>query len=280
MRYLSPRRIPKWSLHRGSGQAVVRFVEPREGDGRGRVEDRYLGVHGSAEVQANYEIAVRDWIERSLRVGWAPAGWKPAETRHEGVLTVGELVVGYRRYLARTTGEGWVHAEIDESQARAYRAALERAREMMRAGRPRGDSSSRERGKRGGDKGMMREGKRLIAEARRRYGHLDDSLERCWTARVLDDLVGDHGTWAAAVLGDRELRRLREKWAERGVSLSDRKAGMEVIGDAFWYVIGREPEAPWDRPRDFLEQNADRFGLDLGMVGADGRWVRSNSYGP
>ena len=236
-------------------------------------------MHDSAGVGGRYEEEIRKWIERSLPVGWAPAGWEPARTGHEGVLTVGGLVGGYRRYLSRIWGEDWQQVEMDENQVREYRATLERAREMMRAGRPRGDSRGSSTGRQrinwGGDKDMMREGKQLLGEARGRYGHLDDGLERRWTARVLEDLTGDYGSWAAAVFGDRELRRLREKWAERGVSLSDRKAGMEVVGDAYWYVIGREPEATWDRPRSFLEQNADRYGLDLGIVGADGRWVRT-----
>ena len=121
----------------------------------------------------------------------------------------------------------------------------------------------------------MQEGKRLIADARRRYGQLDATMGKLWTARVLEDLAGDYGPWAAAVFGNRELRRLRKKWTERGVSLSDRKTGMEVVGHAYWYVIGREPKAPWNEPRNILEQNADKYGLDLGIVGADGRWVRT-----
>jgi hypothetical protein len=283
MRILSPRKIPARSDHHGSGQAVVRFVDHREGDDRGHVDDVYLGVHGSEGIEDRYEAAVRDWIRRSLEVGWAPAEWKPAETGHEGVLTVAELVGGYRRNLDRSWGDDWQQVEIDEGQVREYRAALDRARELMRAGRPRGDSSGRQRGdprgrlriKWGGDKEMFREGKKFLDEARGRYGYLDDGLERRWTARVLDDLIDDYGSWAAAVLGDRELRLLRKKWTERGVSLSDRKSGMKVVEDAYRYVIGRKPRAPWNLDRSVLEQNAQEFGLDLGAMGADGRWVRT-----
>lgn len=277
MRYLSPRMVPKMGSHKGSGQAVLRIVEPRkEGElRRGPVQDIYLGVYGSAAVKQRYDEEVAKWIERSLRVGWAPAGWEPAKTGHEGVLTVAELVGGYRRYLVGTWGEDWPRVEMDEGQVREYQAALERARELMRAGRSRGNSRGRRRVRWGGDRELMRQGKHLLVEARGRYRHLDDSLERLWTARVLDDLVGDYGPWAAAVLGDRELRQLRNKWTERGVTLSDRKAGMEVVGNAYWHVIGREPKAPWDMPRSFLEQNANQYGLDLGIIGADGHWVRT-----
>src|SRR4051794_37921270 len=105
MRYLSPRMVPEMRPHKGSGRAVLRIVEPRdEGERRGRLRDVYLGVYGSAEVERKYEEAVRAWIERSLEVGWAPAGWEPDRTGHEGVLTVGELVGGFRRYLDRTWG--------------------------------------------------------------------------------------------------------------------------------------------------------------------------------
>ena len=255
------------SLHRGSGQAVVRFVEHRKGGRRGLVDDRYLGVFGSAGVRERYEEEIGEWIERSLPVGWAPAGWEPARTGHEGVLTVEELVAGYRRHLAGGWGAGWWHAGAEPYVVREYREALERAHELMRKGRRRGDWS--------GDRRISREGKRLVLDARRRFGHLDDRLEKLWAARVLNDLVRDYGPMAAAVLGDRELRQLRGRWAADGRSLGDRKAGMVVVKDAYCYVVRREPRAPWDLDRGYLEEHAHEYGLDLGIVGADGRWVRT-----
>jgi len=112
MRYLSPRKTPAMSLHRASGQALVRFVEQREEHHRGPVRDVYLGLHGSAEAHERYDQEIREWVSRSLQVGWAPAGWQPAETGHNGVLTVQGLVEGYRRRLDAVWGLGWRRDEI------------------------------------------------------------------------------------------------------------------------------------------------------------------------
>jgi len=263
MRYLSPRKIPDMSRHH-TGQAVVRFV----GYGReGRPRDVYLGAHGSVEADARYEEAVRDWSRWSLEVGSAPAGWKPAETGHEGVLTVGQLVEGYRRHLAEVRGEGWQRVGIEEDRVPEYEKALERGWEKMRTARRKGGSVW--------DRDGFREGKERVQEARRRYGHLDEGRERRWTVEVLDDLLGEFGRMAAAILGDRELRQLRKKWGDRGRSVVDRQAGMGVVTAAYCHVIGREPWAPWNLERGDLERRADTFGLDLGIVRAGGRWVRT-----
>lgn len=263
MRYLSPRKIPAKRLH-CSGQAVVRFVEHVE---KGRPRDVYLGVDGSAEINERYNKEVRDWIQWLLEAGSAPAEWKPAETGHEGVLTVGELVEGYRRHLTDVWGEGWQRVTIEEDRVREYGEALERGWDQMRRGR-RTDSSI-------WDREGFREGKQLVEEARRRFGYLDEGRKKQWTAEALDDLLGKFGQMAAAVLGDRELRQLRRKWSVRGRSVVDRQAGMRVVKDAYCYVIGREPRAPWNLDRGSLEQKADEYGLDLGIVGDDGRWVRT-----
>lgn len=255
------------TCHRGSGQTVVRFVDHPDRANRGPIQDVYLGVHGSDGVEGKYEEERRVWIELSLEVGWAPAEWKPAETGHEGVLTVGELVAGYRVRMDDVWGLGWQRVGVDPCEVEEWRAALERGWSLIRRGRRRGNW--------GGDREMVREGKQLVAEARVRFGHLDEACGKLWYARVLDDLEGDYGPWAAAVLGDRELRRLRKKWAEEGRSLSDRKTGMGVVRDAYCYVVGRQARAEWDLAREYLEQNADQFGLDRGIVRADGRWVRT-----
>jgi hypothetical protein len=263
MRYLSPRKIPKVSKHR-SGQAVMRFVGYGQ---QGLPRDVYLGVHGSEEVEERYEDEVRDWIEWSLEGGSAPAGWKPAETGHEGVLTVGELVEGYRRHLAEIWGAGWQQVRIDEDQAWEYGDALQAGWAQMRSGRVRGGSVW--------DKDEFQKGKQRVKEARRRYGHLNEGLQKQWAMEVLGDLLREFGPLAAAVLGDKVLRPLRMTWVERGRSLVDRKLGMEVITDAYCYVIGRTPTAPWNLERGVLEQHADEFGVDRGIVRADGRWVRT-----
>jgi len=187
-------------------------------------------------------------------------------------LTVEDLVEGYRRHLDEFWGSGWRRDEIDPDQFLAYREARGKARELIRQGRPRMLDGKVHWV---GDRQMLREGKQLAREARRLHGHLDAAEERLWAARVLEDLVAGFGPISAAVVGDRELRQLRGKWAGQGRSLADRKAGMEWVRDAYYYVIGREPWAPWDLDRVYLERHAHEFGLDLGSVGPDGRWVRS-----
>ena len=251
------------SLHRGSGQALVRFVEHREKGVRGRVRDVYLGVYGTSEAGHRYEQEIQGWVEGSLKVGWCPEGWEPARTGHEGVLTIGGLVVGYGRYLDQSLGMGWRRPEIDPVEAEEYRAALERAREQMR------------RGRWGRDKELARDGKLIASEARRRFGHLEAGLDRLRTAQVLDDLGEAFGLMAAAAFGDRELRVLRRRWTDQGRPLVDRKEGTGVIRDAFAIVVGREPWAPHDRDRTYLEAYPHLFGLDVGYVGTDGRWVRT-----
>lgn len=272
MRHLSPRKVPSVSDHKGSGRAVVRFVEPGARARGGPIRDVYLGLCGSDEVEARYEEEVRRWIEESLRVGWAPAGWRPAETGHEGVLTVADLVDGYGRRLESNWGRDWRRVELDPLRVREYQEALEEARRLRREGRA---SEGRKPRKWVGDRLRVRESRRLAGEARVRHGRLDADLDKERTARVLDDLVVEFGPTAAAVLGDRELRRLREKWAEEGLPLADRRLAARVVKDAYRYVVGRDPWAPWDVPRSRLEREVDRFGLDLGAVGKDGRWARS-----
>src|SRR5262245_37751005 len=134
MRYLSPRKIPGMSLHR-SGQALVRFVEHRAGRDRGPVEDVYLSKYDSPDVETRYQEAIQAWKLRALGVGWAPAGWEPAETGHVGVLTVGELVAGYERYLDSAWGKDWRHVDLDSGQVQEYREALKRGWEQMNRGR-------------------------------------------------------------------------------------------------------------------------------------------------
>ena len=263
LRHLSPRKTPAMSVHQGSGQALVRFVEDREKGVRGRVRDVYLGVRGAAGTRERYDEEIRGWVERSLRGGWCPEGWEPARTGHEGVLTVRELVQGFRTALDLTLGERWRRSEQDPVEVEEYRATLERAREQGRRGR-----WSR-------DHDLIREGKLLALEARQRFGHLETDLANHYTAQVLEDLSESCGPMAAAAFGDRELRIIRQNWSEKGHSLVDRKEGTGVIKDAFAVVVGREPWAPHDLYRSHLEAEPHLFGLDLGYVGTNGRWVRT-----
>ncbi len=247
------------SLHRDSGQAVVRFREA----GDPRVGDVYLGIYGTSQAGQRYAEEIAAWIERALEVGWCPDGWEPARTGHEGVLTVGGLVEGYRRYLDGIWGRGWRQVVVGAEDMDEYRKALERAWGLMRRGRWEGDPD------------QVRDGRRLKSETRHRFEHLEADLGHFRTARMLTDLHDAYGSLAAAAFGDRELRALRRMWHDRGCSLAERKQGNATIRDAFVVVIGRRPKAPHDCARGFLEANPHLYGLDVGSMGSDGRWAKS-----
>ncbi|MCH7988934.1 MAG: hypothetical protein IID46_07255 [Planctomycetes bacterium] len=66
-------RTPKYRFHKPSGQAVVTL------DGR----DFYLGKHGSAESQSEYDRLIAEWLQNGRLL--------PAEND----LTVNEMLVGY-----------------------------------------------------------------------------------------------------------------------------------------------------------------------------------------
>jgi hypothetical protein len=75
---MSPRRIPKMSHHKASGQAVVRLSG----------KDYYLGPWGSRTARIEYDRLVAEWL----------AGARQApETRDEG-LTIVELLARYLDY--------------------------------------------------------------------------------------------------------------------------------------------------------------------------------------
>ena len=70
------RHIPKYRLHKATGQAVVTL------DGR----DNYLGKHGTAVSRAEYERLIAEWL---LRRGTSPAQRSAAD------LTVDEVLLRY-----------------------------------------------------------------------------------------------------------------------------------------------------------------------------------------
>jgi integrase len=76
-RTVLPNRIPAYTLHRASGQAVVRV------DGR----DVYLGKHGTAASKAAYDRTIAEWLARGRRLSADPES-----------ITVAELVNAYRRH--------------------------------------------------------------------------------------------------------------------------------------------------------------------------------------
>lgn len=77
-----PGKIPSYSRHKHSGQAVVRL------DG----QDRYLGPYGSEESYERYQRAINEWrVNRTALAVAADA--KPAPQRPSGNLTV-EQVLG------------------------------------------------------------------------------------------------------------------------------------------------------------------------------------------
>jgi integrase len=79
-------RVPKYRLHRSSGQAVVTL------SGR----DVYLGPHGTPESKARYERAVAEWLAAGRAERPAPG---PS-------LTVGELLAAYLAHASEYYSKG------------------------------------------------------------------------------------------------------------------------------------------------------------------------------
>jgi integrase len=90
-------RFPKLTLHKASGQGVVRL------DGR----DVYCGPFGTVDCQTRYMKAIADWVDRGQRS--ATTETDPAAPSD---ITVNELLLGFLRWAAghyvkdgRPTGE-------------------------------------------------------------------------------------------------------------------------------------------------------------------------------
>lgn len=100
-----PRRlsIPRYALHKASGQAVVRL--------RGR--DIYLGKHDSPESHEKYARLLADWTRQLHQAeARAPAGTPPPN------LSIAELILRYRSFAASyyVTPEGTPGKEFVEMQ--------------------------------------------------------------------------------------------------------------------------------------------------------------------
>lgn len=90
-------RVPKYSLHKPTGLAVVRL------SGR----DLYLGPHGTAESESRYESIVAEWRKHDRRL---PP--KPERVAERENLVVNELILAYLEFAksyyvkgGETTGE-------------------------------------------------------------------------------------------------------------------------------------------------------------------------------
>ena len=88
-------RIPKYGLHKATGQARVVL------DGR----SHYLGKYGTEESRREYERAVGEWLtsRRVVSLGedcpWPPTALKDPRNRHNGRLTIVELIAAYLRQV-------------------------------------------------------------------------------------------------------------------------------------------------------------------------------------
>ena len=79
-------RLPKYRLHKGSGQAVVQI------DGQ-RI---YFGVHGTKESKEKYRRHVAEWlaVER-------PPSQAASSSHSSGGISINELILAYWKF-ART----------------------------------------------------------------------------------------------------------------------------------------------------------------------------------
>jgi hypothetical protein len=119
-----PTRIPKYRLHKGSGQALVQI------DGR-RV---YLGKYGTEESRERYRRVVGEWLSNHRHTDPNRPEQQPGEE-----LSINELLLAYWRFAER-------HYVKDGEPARE----LESMREALRPVRKLyGHTSARDFGPRG-----------------------------------------------------------------------------------------------------------------------------------
>lgn len=108
--------VPKYCLHRHSGQAVVRIAG----------HDHYLGKHGSPESYEKYAELITRWQASGGRRD------EPIEHPDQAVLSINELILAYWRYVeGRYVRDG---QPTDEQAAiRAALGALRRSFGLTRA---------------------------------------------------------------------------------------------------------------------------------------------------
>ena len=84
-------RVPKYRLHKPSGQAVVTLV--------GR--DHYLGPYNSDESKERYSRLIAEYMLRGTEVSARP-----------GSMTVGDLAHAYLDHLQKKHAEPWLKANL------------------------------------------------------------------------------------------------------------------------------------------------------------------------
>jgi integrase len=82
-----PNSVPKYRLHKKSGQAVVSLP-----DGRGYRKDFYLGPFNSPESKAEYERVLAEWLANGRKI--------PGKVTGPG-MTVNELIAEYWEFAER-----------------------------------------------------------------------------------------------------------------------------------------------------------------------------------
>jgi integrase len=145
-------RVPKYRLHKASGQAAVVFSGVW----------RYLGPYDSPESHALYNKLVAEWV--------ANGGRAPAEARPD--LTVLEVLAAYLRHAAAVVGR---------SQMNRIKRALRPARELYGAA-----PAAEFKGK------ALKACRAVMVGwgyNRRHVNHLTGCLKKCWRWALSEELV-------------------------------------------------------------------------------------------
>ncbi len=79
-------RIPKYRLHKGSGQALVQINGERI----------YLGKHGSAESKEKYQRIIAEWLVSVSEPKQGDAASPATAIRHD--LPVNEMLLAYLKF--------------------------------------------------------------------------------------------------------------------------------------------------------------------------------------
>ena len=79
------RKVPSYSQHKASGQAVVRLAGV----------DKYLGIYGSPESHEKYQRYIAEWRASQCVVAPADAS---SRSKQAELLTIAELCLRYRAF--------------------------------------------------------------------------------------------------------------------------------------------------------------------------------------
>jgi len=88
-------KIPKYALHRGTGQAKVRI----EG------KDIYLGKHGTEESRQRYDRIIDKWLRNGRTLGTTPKKQTTPTPVVVDEITVVELCARYLAYCKEPFGK-------------------------------------------------------------------------------------------------------------------------------------------------------------------------------